>query len=79
MIVAEISKSDRTLWVNAEKCLGRICRFGIMSPTRLDDTLYHYPVGGVEESDWELFKVKVKEIHGIEITETPPEKLFTNH
>ena len=74
----EVTKDDKTLWVNADKCLGRICHFGfeVMSPTRMNETLYHYPKGGTKQADWILFKEKMKEIHNIEFDETPPKNLF---
>ena len=68
----EVSKDDRTLWVNGAYCLGRICSFGFEIMEHGIETFRHYPKGFIKPPDWEFFK----EIHNIEFDETPPEKLF---
>jgi hypothetical protein len=74
----EVTKDHKTLWVNAERCLGRICPFGFEIFFDEDTSdFYHYPKGGITPSDWELFKEQMKRFYRVIITETPPEQLFT--
>lgn len=75
----EITKDFKTLWVNTDHCLGRICPFSfeIFRGLYGEESINHVPANGIQPPDWELFKQKMKEIYGVEIQEEPPEQLFT--
>jgi hypothetical protein len=75
----EVTKDHKTLWVNTTHCISRICPFSfeIFRGRYGEESINHVHKGGIQPPDWELFKQKMKEVFGIEITEEPPEQLFT--
>jgi len=77
----ELSKDDKTLWVNGPG--GLIGRFGVRG---IDIHLNGACSGGycthglTDNQDWETFKRKMLEIHGVKITdEYKPDRLILDN
>jgi hypothetical protein len=68
----EISTDGRTVWVNSAVCLGRFGRLGIDVHKDITEQMArtgteclfctHTPT---TRADWDLFVVKMKELHGV--------------
>ena len=62
----DVTSDGKTVWVNsATGCLGRFGRFGIDIHTRDTTGCLHCTHGIVSDDDWEVFKEKMLEHHGV--------------
>lgn len=68
-----IDSDGITVWVNGAYCLGRFGRYGIdihREPTRKDvGECLLCTHGEVTAEDWDVFVVKMRELHGVEVPE----------
>jgi hypothetical protein len=72
----EIATNGVTVWVNREVCIGRFGRFGIDVHTATADDCLFCTFDETTAEDWEVFKAKMKEHHGVEISDEFKPKRF---
>ena len=71
----DISTDGTVVWVNAEKCLGRFCRFGMEIFARERGGMsfcagaVHTPTSESTQEDWAIFVQQMKSIHDIDVPE----------